>query len=130
MAEQNNSADSGTKPGDLQQQGLSEKHEQGRPAAEEICGSARARLTQLLIVDVLREWEKHGEDSLQKMREDRPLDFVKLASGLALRSEDVKGDRLDELDDEQLAGELGAVLARLAAAGAHPGEQGGAPGAG
>lgn len=80
------------------------------------------RLAELVMAAVLRDWKSHGVEVVAAIRKDRPLEFLKLVIGLFPKEAVAKEDRFDTLTDEQLAGQLTSVLARLAHAGIGPGE--------
>jgi hypothetical protein len=97
---------------------------EARPEAEE--RDAGIRLNEAFLKDVLSDWEAHGAAAIASARADRPHDYLKLVTGLFPKELNVRVNALDELSDEQLAGQLAAALAQLAAAGAGPGAGAGA----
>jgi hypothetical protein len=78
-------------------------------------------LSEAFLSDLLADWQAHGTVAIASVRAERPHDYLKLVTGTFPKDTGAKGNELDELSDEQLAGQLGAVLARLAAAGADAG---------
>lgn len=95
----------------------------GRESEERDAG---IRLNEAFLKDVLSDWEAYGAAAIASARVERPHDYLKLVTGLFPKELNVRVNALDELSDEQLAGQLAAALARLAAAGAGPGAGAGA----
>ena len=94
------------------------------PASDEL--DAGIRLNEAFLKDVLSDWQAHGAAAIASARVERPHDYLKLVTGLFPKELNVRVNALDELSDEQLAGQLAAALAQLAAAGAGPGTGAGA----
>ena len=82
---------------------------------------ARNRLSEAFYKDMLADWEVHGIKAIEKFREERPHEYVKVVAGLTPKEFNMKVSELDELSDEQIERQLAAVLAQLAEAGVHPG---------
>ena len=86
----------------------------GRPTG------SRTRLAEAFLKDVLKDWEEHGAAAIEKFRDERPHEYVKAIAALLPRQFDLKVNELDALTDEQVAGQLSAALAQLAAWGVEP----------
>lgn len=78
------------------------------------------RLSAVFLGDVLQDWEEHGAAAITSVRTERPHDYLKLVTTLFPKEANAKVNALDELTDDQLAHQLAAILAQLAAAGADP----------
>jgi len=94
------------------------------PASDE--RDAGIRLNEAFLKDVLSDWQAHGAAAIASARVERPHDYLKLVTGLFPKELNVRVNALDELSDEQLAGQLAVLLAQLAAAGVDPGAGAGA----
>jgi len=55
-----------------------------RPASPQAKGrtGSRQKLSERFTEDVLKHWEEHGEAALNKMRFDKPAEYVKMVAGL------------------------------------------------
>jgi len=73
------------------------------------------------LVELQASWAQHGAAMIEKVRCERPHDYLRLmASSLAKRSE-AKVDAIKAMTDDEIADELRHILGQLAAAGADPG---------
>ncbi len=92
----------------------------GDPAADpgEAVGDAEEPSADFL--EALRaNWARHGAQTIDKVRADRPHDYLRLiASALARRPND--SGTVETLSDDEIADELQRTLAALAASGADP----------
>lgn len=79
------------------------------------------RLSAVFLGDVLQDWEEHGATAIASVRAERPHDYLKLVTTLFPKEANAKVNALDELTDDQLAHQLAAILAQLAAGGVDPG---------
>lgn len=104
------------------------KHGPGR--AKETCAPMPSdpggRLSAVFLGDVLQDWEEHGAAAIASVRAERPHEYLKLVTTLFPKEANAKVNALDELTDDQLAQQLTAILAQLAAGGSDPGAGGGA----
>ncbi|MDB5698622.1 MAG: hypothetical protein JWN69_1426 [Alphaproteobacteria bacterium] len=81
---------------------------------------AGSRLNEAFLKDVLSDWEAHGAAAIASARAERPHDYLKLVTSLFSKDLNVRVNALDQLSDEQLSGQLAALLAQLAGAGVDP----------
>lgn len=99
--------------------GRYEPGKSGNPAGRKV--GSRNKLGEQFLSDMLEDWKVHGSAAIATFRADRPHDYVKVVASLLPREVNVKVNELDELTDEQLAQQLAAAIAQLAAASADPG---------
>jgi len=69
-------------------------HSRGRPLG------ARNRLGEKMIEDMLADWEKHGIKAIEKMREERPHEYVR--AFVSILPKEIKIEHIDEMTDEQI----------------------------
>lgn len=73
------------------------------------------------LSELQASWSRHGAATIEKVRLDRPHDYLRLmASSLSKRAEG-EGGGIDSLSDDEIADELRHILGELAAAGVAPG---------
>jgi hypothetical protein len=71
------------------------------------------------LEELRANWVRHGAQTIDKVRADRPHDYLRLiASALARRPND--SSAVETLTDDEIADELQRTLAALAASGADP----------
>ena len=69
----------------------------GRPVG------SRNRLSEQFLSALAADWEEHGVKVLQKVREERPQDYLRVVASILPRELQVaKVDDFDELSDEEL----------------------------
>lgn len=79
---------------------------------------------------MLSDWEENGKAVIEAVRVEKPDQYLKVVASILPKELNVKVNELDDLTDEQLARQLRAIAAQLAAAGLGIGEgigQEGAP---
>lgn len=73
------------------------------------------------LVELQANWALHGAETIEKVRNDRPQDYLRLAaSSLGKLDKGPPPDPLAGLTDDEIADELRRILALLAADGADP----------
>lgn len=79
---------------------------------------ARNKLGEAFVADLLADWEDHGVETIQKVREERPADYVKVVASILPKDVNINVRPLEEMTDdqlrkqaEQLIKELGPVAA-------------------
>jgi Family of unknown function (DUF5681) len=96
-------------PTNLWQPGVS-----GNPAGRK--PGSRNRLSEAVICALLRDFSKHGEKAIAKVRQTQPAAYLKICALLVPRENKVEHSRsVSELSDEQLNGMIEALSARLEA---------------
>jgi hypothetical protein len=76
---------------------------------------SRNKLAESFLADVLEEWETHGATAVSDMREKNPGDFVKMVASICPKEMTLNlTDKLGDLTDDELIGQLRS-LAALAA---------------
>lgn len=91
---------------------------------------ARNKLGEEFLQDMLSDWEENGKVVIEAVRVEKPDQYLKVVASILPKELNVKVNELDDLTDEQLARQLRAIAAQLAAAGLGIGEgigQAGAP---
>jgi hypothetical protein len=96
-------------PTNLWQRGVS-----GNPAGRK--PGSRNRLSEAVICALLRDFSKHGEKAIAKVRRTHPAAYLKICVLLVPRENKVEHSRkVSELSDEQLNAMIEALSARLEA---------------
>ena len=74
---------------------------------------ARNKLGEAFLNDFLEDWGEHGAQAIQKMRSERPHEYVKVAASILPKELNVKVSEFDELTDEQLDRRINALADAL-----------------
>lgn len=74
---------------------------------------SRNKLSEQFIADIHADWEEHGVGVIQKVREDRPTEYLKVVAGVITKDVVVTVRDYDQLSDAELAAEFAAAAARL-----------------
>ena len=72
------------------------KGQGGRPKG------ARNKIGEAFLADLLEDWESHGKDAIEAMREQRPHEYVKVVASLLPKQLNVQRNELEDLTDDQL----------------------------
>lgn len=79
---------------------------------------ARSRLGEAFVQDMLTDWEANGAETIARVREERPQDYVKVVASILPKDVNLNVRPLEEMTDdqlrkaaEQLISELGPVAA-------------------
>ncbi|WP_082545854.1 MULTISPECIES: hypothetical protein [unclassified Sphingomonas] len=98
-----------------------EQDEKGRFVPGNVGGGrpkgARQKIVGVFFEDLLASWEAHGPETIETVRVQRPQDYLKVVASILPKELNIKVSELDELTDDQVAGQLSRVIAQLAAAG-------------
>lgn len=78
---------------------------------------ARNKLGEAFLQDMLADWKENGIAVIEAVRIDKPDQYLKVVASILPKELNVKVNELDDLTDEQLARQLRAIAAQLAAAG-------------
>jgi hypothetical protein len=78
---------------------------------------ARNKLGEAFLADLLANWEKHGVETIEAVRAEKPDQYLKVVASILPRELNLKVSELDELSDEQLQRQLTHIVAQLAATG-------------
>src|SRR5580692_6899256 len=63
---------------------------------------SRNRLGEQFIQALQADFEKHGVSTIQKVRTDRPHEYLKIVASLLPKQIEIKEGAFDDLSDEQL----------------------------
>jgi hypothetical protein len=77
----------------------------------------RRRIHQAYLSYVLTDWKQFGAEAVAEVRQQRPLEYMRIVGAILPENNDVEADGLDQLTDEQLARNLQASLRELTASG-------------
>lgn len=66
-------------------------------------------------------WARHGAATIEKVRNDRPHDYLRLMASSLAKLTDGEADAIESMSDDEVAEELHRVLDRLGARGSYPG---------
>lgn len=78
---------------------------------------SRNKLGEAFLADMLADWEVHGIETIVKVREEKPEQYLKVVAGVLPKELNLRVNDFDELTDEQLARQLASIAAQLANAG-------------
>jgi hypothetical protein len=74
---------------------------------------SRNKLGEAFVADMLADWEEHGAETIQKVREERPADYVKVVASILPKDVNVNVRPLEELTDDQLRQQAKQLIAEL-----------------
>ncbi|RYG76851.1 ABC transporter ATP-binding protein [bacterium] len=77
----------------------------------------RHRLSRAFLWDMLAVWEKHGRDTIERVRDEKPERFLQIVAQLVPRTEAAEPSALEEMSDDELREALAATLNDLAESG-------------
>lgn len=78
---------------------------------------ARSRLSEDFLKAVQQDFEKHGVATVEKVRERRPHEYLRIVASIVPKELNVTTTRMEELSDDELSDAI-AVLRSVIAAGA------------
>ena len=78
---------------------------------------SRNLLAEDFLADLHADWKVGGKGAIQRVRDEKPDQYLKVVASTLPKELNVKVSELDDLDDDQLRGQLARVVAQLAAAG-------------
>lgn len=78
---------------------------------------SRNKLGEAFLADMLADWETYGAETIVKVREEKPDQYLKVVASILPKELNVKVSDLDELTDEQLEQRYAAIAQALIAAG-------------
>lgn len=81
---------------------------------------ARNKLGEEFLQDMLADWAKHGAEAIQKVRAEKPDQYLKVVASVLPKELNVKVSELDDLSDDEIARQLAGLAAQLARANADP----------
>lgn len=102
-----------TDPAQSQQRGLRpwRPGQSGNPKGRE--KGSRNKLGEEFIKDVLADWQEHGAQAVKDTREKDPVAYVRVVASILPRDINFRVGDLEDLSDDELAGELAAIAAQL-----------------
>lgn len=74
---------------------------------------SRNKLSEAFIADFLEDWEEHGKEAIQRVREDSPVAYLKVAASLIPKELNVSRRPYEDLTDEQLNTQMAALMEEL-----------------
>lgn len=83
---------------------------------------ARSKLGEAFLADMLADWEVHGADTIVKVRDEKPDQYLKVVASILPKELNVRVNEFDDLTDDQLARQFAAIASQLARAGVTIGE--------
>jgi hypothetical protein len=75
---------------------------------------SRNKLGEAFVSALLEDWEKHGIAAIEKVRDEKPADYLKVVASVIPKEVHHTVEDYDELSDDELAEQFAAVAARLA----------------
>ena len=92
--------------------------ESGNPAGKP--KGSRTKLRDQFYEDILTDWQEGGREAIQRFRNERPHDYVKVVASVLPKEVNVKVNELEELSDAQLGAQLNALVREMRSAGLDP----------
>lgn len=78
---------------------------------------SRNKLGEAFVQDMLADWQKNGVAVIEAVRVDKPDVYLKVVAGILPKELNLRVGEFDDLSDDDLARELAAIAAQLAATG-------------
>ena len=78
---------------------------------------ARNKLGEEFIKDLLADWQTNGKAAIEEVRAKRPADYLKVIASILPKDINFRVGDLEDLTDDELAGELAAIAEELAGEG-------------
>lgn len=63
---------------------------------------ARNKLGEQFIADLYEDWQKHGVETLARVRDEKPDQYLKVVASILPKDLNVNINQMDDLTDEQL----------------------------
>lgn len=63
---------------------------------------ARNKLGEQFLEDLYADWQKHGVETLEAVRKDKPDQYLKVVASILPKDLNVNINQMDDLTDEQL----------------------------
>lgn len=76
---------------------------------------SRNKLGEDFISALAEDFEKHGAETIKKVREEKPAEYVKVVASLMPKELNVRTNAVEELSDDELAAGIAALQSLLAA---------------
>lgn len=70
------------------------------------------------LIELQASWAQHGAATIEKVRNDRPHDYLRLMASSLTKLGDGPADAIEAMSDDEIADELRCILERLDAQGA------------
>lgn len=83
---------------------------------------SRNKLGEAFLADMLADWEQHGVATIEKVRDEKPDQYLKVVASILPKELNVRVNEFDDLTDDQLARQFAAIASQLARAGVAIGE--------
>jgi hypothetical protein len=74
---------------------------------------SRNKLGEEFVSDMLADWQEHGPATIKQVREERPADYLKVVASILPKDINFRVGDLEDLTDDELAGELAAIVSQL-----------------
>lgn len=76
---------------------------------------SRNKLGEDFLSALQESFEKHGPETIEKVRTERPHEYLKVVASILPKELNVRTDALNEMSDDDLAAILGAVQSAILA---------------
>ena len=74
---------------------------------------SRNKLGESFVADLLADWEEHGAETIAKVREEKPADYVKVVASILPKDVNINVRPLEEMTDDQLRKQAEQLIAEL-----------------
>jgi hypothetical protein len=105
-----NSRENGTKTGPGHPP-LAHRFQPGNPGRPR---GSRNKLGEAFIAALAEDFEKHGAAVIERVRQERPADYIKVVASLLPKDLNLNVTKLDDLTDEQLLERLRSLTKQAA----------------
>jgi hypothetical protein len=68
----------------------------------ERAGDSRQRLAETMVASLYADWCEHGVTAIEKVRQERPADYLKIIASIIPKEVHVRERSLEDMSDEEL----------------------------
>ena len=70
---------------------------------------SKHKLSEEFIAALCEDFEQHGVETIRRVREERPHEYLKVVAGILPKELNVRTDALEELSDDELAAAISVL---------------------
>ncbi len=74
---------------------------------------SRNKLGEAFLQDMQEDWDKHGKQAIETVRQERPQDYLKVVASILPKEMNVNVREVDQLTDEELDGRIAQLAAAI-----------------
>ncbi len=84
-----------------------------KPAKPARSAPARTNAEESFVDAFLADWQANGPKTIEKLRAEKPADYVRIALSLFAKEQDQESDPLHDLTDAELVDRIEEIAARI-----------------